>query len=70
MTTTTNSFASTGDADYMSNRMDWETPTDLFARLDDEFHFLKGRLKFKTNGVPDGPAPFPSMVAVMHTGER
>lgn len=156
MTTTTNSFTSANGAAYMSNRMDWETPTDLFAKLDDEFHFtldaassesnhkcqkyytledsafdhewggetvfcnppygraiadwvrkcsmeasrkhtlvvmllpartdtrwfqdyildraevrfLKGRLRFETDGVPDGPAPFPSMVVVMRTGER
>ena len=156
MTTTTNSFTASGGAAYMSNRMDWETPTDLFAKLDDEFHFtldaasseanhkcpkyytledsafnhewdgetvfhnppygkaisdrvrkcsteasrkntlavmlllactdtrwfqdhilnraevrfLKGQLKFKTNGVPDSPAPFPSMTVVMRTGER
>lgn len=156
MTTTTNSFTSAGGAAYMSNRMDWETPTDLFAKLDSEFHFtldaassesnhkcqkyytvknsafdhewgghtvfcnppygraiadwvrkcsmeasrkntivvmllpartdtrwfqdyildraevrfLKGRLRFETDGIPDGPAPFPSMVVVMRTGER
>ena len=140
----------------MSNRMDWETPTDLFAKLDNEFHFtldaassetnhkcqkyytiednafdhewtgetafynppygrtiadwarksskeasrenttvvmllpactdtrrshdyilnraeirfLKGRLKFETDGVPGGPAPFPSMIVVMRASER
>ena len=140
----------------MSNRMDWETPTDLFSKLDDEFHFtldaasratkhkcqkyytaedsafdhewggetvfcnppygrsvaewvrkcsmeasrkdttvvmllpartdtrwfqqfilnraevrfLKGRLRFETNGVPGDSAPFPSMIVVMRTGER
>lgn len=156
MTTTTNSFTASGGAAYMSNRMDWETPTDLFASLDDEFHFtldaassetnhkrqkyytledsafnhewggetvfcnppygraiadwvrkcsmeasrkntlvvmlqpartdtrwfqdyilnraevrfLKGRLKFETDSIPGGPAPFPSMVVVMRTGER
>lgn len=156
MTTTTNSFTASGGAAYMSNRMDWETPTDLFAKLDNEFHFtldaassetnhkcakyytqedsafnherqgetvfcnppygraiadwvrkcskeasrknttvvmlipartdtkwfhdyilnraeirfLKGRLKFETDGIPGGPAPFPSMVVVMRTGER
>ena len=156
MTTTTNSFPATGGAAYMSNRTDWETPTDLFASLDDEFHFtldaassetnhkcpkhytlensafnhegggetvfcnppygkaiadwarkcsteasrkntlvimllpartdtrwfqdyilnraevrfLKGRLKFETDGVPDGPAPSPSMIIAMRTGER
>lgn len=134
MTTTTNSFTTSGGAAYMPNRMDWETPTNLFASLDDdEFHFtldaassetvfcnppsgraiadwvrkcsmeasrkntlvvmllpartdtkwlqdhilnraevrfLKGRLKFETDGVPDGPAPFPNMIVVMRTGER
>ena len=140
----------------MSNRMDWETPTGLFSKLDDEFHFtldaassatnhkcqkyytaedsafdhewggetvfcnppygrsvaewvrkcsmeasrkdttvvmllpartdtrwfqqfilnraevrfLKGRLRFETNGVPGDSAPFPSMIVVMRTGER
>lgn len=24
---------------FSSNRMDWETPADLFAELDNEFHF-------------------------------
>lgn len=32
-------FTGSGGAAYMSNRMDWETPTDLFAKLDDEFGF-------------------------------
>lgn len=35
-----------------------------------EIRFLKGRLKFETDGIPGGPAPFPSMIAVMRTGER
>lgn len=156
MTTTTNSFTASGGAAYMSNRMDWETPTDLFDELDAEFHFtldaassetnhkcqkyytvedsafdhewtgetvfcnppygraiadwvskcsmessrerttvvmlipartdtrwfhryilnhaeirfLKGRLRFETNGVPGGPAPFPSMVVVMRPNEK
>nr|UVX39255.1 MAG: DNA N-6-adenine-methyltransferase [Bacteriophage sp.] len=156
MTTTTNNFTNAGGAAYMSDRMDWETPTDLFAELDKEFHFtldaassetnhkcpeyytaensafdhewgghtvfcnppygraiadwvrkcsmeasrkntivvmlipartdtkwfhdyilnraeirfLKGRLRFETDGVPGGTAPFPSMVVVMRTGER
>lgn len=111
MTTTTNSFTSSGGAAYMSNRMDWETPTDLFASLDDEIadwvrkcsteasrkntlvvmplpartdtrqfqdYILsraearppKGRLKFETDDVPDEPAPFPSMIVVIRTGER
>lgn len=156
MTATTNSFTASGGAAYMSNRMDRETPTDLFASLNDEFHFtldaasgetnhkcqkhytledsafnhewggetvsrnppygratadwvrkrsmeashknalvvmplpartdtrwsqdyilnrtearsLKGRLKFETDGVPDNPAPFPSMIVAMRTGER
>lgn len=156
MTTTKNNFTSAGGAAYMSNRMDGETPTDLFAKLDDEFHFtldaasseknhkcrkyytsedsafdhgwqgetifcnppygraiadwvrkcsmeasykdtlvvmllpartdtswfhdyilnraevrfLRGRLKFETDGIPGGSAPFPSMVVVMRTGER
>ena len=149
-------FTDSGGAAYMSDRMDWETPTDLFSRLDNEFHFtldaassetnhkcskyytagnsafdhewggetvfcnppygkaisewvrkcsmeasrkgtivvmllpartdtrwfqqfilnraevrfLKGRLRFETNGIPGGPAPFPSMIVVMRTGER
>lgn len=156
MTPTTNSFTGKGGAAYMSNRMDWETPTDLFSQLDNEFHFtldaasseknhkcpkyysvensafdhewggetvfcnppygraiadwvrkcsmeanrknttvvmlipsrtdtrwfhdfilgraeirfIKGRLRFETNGVPGGPAPFPSMVVVMRNNER
>ncbi|MDR3912966.1 MAG: DNA N-6-adenine-methyltransferase [Bifidobacterium sp.] len=35
-----------------------------------EVRFLKGRLRFETNGIPGGPAPFPSMIVVMRTGER
>lgn len=35
-----------------------------------EVRFLRGRLKFETDGIPGGPAPFPSMVVVMRTGER
>lgn len=35
-----------------------------------EVRFLAGRLRFETDGVPGGPAPFPSMVVVMRTGER
>lgn len=156
MTTTTNNFTASGGAAYMSDRMDWETPTDLFAKLGNEFHFtldaassetnhkcqkyytledsafdhewqgetvfcnppygraiadwvrkcskeasredttvvmlipartdtrwfhdyildrteiqfLKGRLKFETDGIPGGPTPFPSMIVVMRGGER
>lgn len=156
MTTTTNSFTSAGGAAYMSNRMDWETPTDLFTKLDEEFHFtldaassttnhkcpkyytledsafdhewtgetvfcnppygrkiadwvrkcsmeanhedtavvmlipartdtrwfhdyilgraeirfIKGRLRFETDGIPGGPAPFPSMIVVMRREEK
>lgn len=32
-------FTGSGGAAYMSDRMDWETPADLFAKLDDEFGF-------------------------------
>nr|WP_259295939.1 phage N-6-adenine-methyltransferase [Bifidobacterium bifidum] len=35
-----------------------------------EIRFVKGRLHFETNGVPGNPAPFPSMIVVMRTGER
>lgn len=149
-------FTGAGGAAYMSNRMNWETPQELFDQLDAEFHFtldaassatnhkcqkyytvedsafdhewgggtvfcnppygkaiaewvrkcsaeasrkdtlvvmllpartdtrwfqqfilnraevrfLKGRLRFETNGIPGGPAPFPSMIVVMRTGER
>lgn len=35
-----------------------------------EVRFLKGRLRFASNGIPGGPAPFPSMIVVMRTGER
>jgi hypothetical protein len=31
MTTTTNSFTSANGAAYSSNRMDWETPKELFS---------------------------------------
>lgn len=156
MTTTTNRFTGANGAAYMSNRMDWETPADLFAKLDAEFHFtldaassetnhkcqryftpedsafshewegetvfcnppygraiadwvrkcsmeasrrnttvvmlipartdtrwfhdyilgraeirfIKGRLRFETDGIPGGPAPFPSMIVVMRASER
>lgn len=151
-----NGFTGSGGAAYSSDRMDWETPQELFDQLDAEFHFtldaassdanhkckkyytrensafdhswggesvfcnppygrtisewvrkcsmeasrkdtlvvmllpartdtrwfqehilhraeirfLKGRLKFETDGTPTGPAPFPSMIVVMRTGER
>lgn len=32
-------FTGSGGAAYMSDRMDWETPADLFAKLHDEFGF-------------------------------
>lgn len=32
-------FTGSGGAAYMSDRMDWETPADLFAKLYDEFGF-------------------------------
>lgn len=32
-------FTGAGGAAYMSNRMDWETPQELFDQLDAEFHF-------------------------------
>lgn len=149
-------FTGSGGAAYMSDRMDWGTPADLFAKLDDEFgftldaaasranhkcakyytaedsafdhewggdtvfcnppygkaiakwvrkcsmeasrkgttvvmllpsrtdtrwwhryilnraevRFLPGRLRFETDGKPGGPAPFPSAIVVMRTGER
>lgn len=49
MTTTTNNFTASGDAAYMSNRTDWETPTDLFRSLDDEFHFPLYAASSETN---------------------
>lgn len=49
MTTTTNSFTSAGGAAYISNRMDWETPTDLFRSLDDEFRFTLNAASSETN---------------------
>lgn len=35
-----------------------------------EIRFLKGRLRFETDGIPGGPAPFPSMIVVMRNGKR
>lgn len=35
-----------------------------------EIRFLKGRLRFETNGIPGGPAPFPSMIVVMRSSEK
>lgn len=35
-----------------------------------EIRFLRGRLKFETHGLPNGSAPFPSMIVIMRTGER
>lgn len=32
-------FTEAGGAAFSSDRMDWETPQDLFDRLDDEYHF-------------------------------
>ena len=32
-------FTEAGGAAYSSDRMDWETPQDLFDRLDGEYHF-------------------------------
>lgn len=49
MTTTTNSFTASDGAAYMANRMDWETPTNLFASLDDEFHFTLDAASSETN---------------------
>ena len=49
MTTTANKFTSAGGAAYMSDRMDWETPTDLFSRLDEEFHFTLDAASSETN---------------------
>lgn len=49
MTTTTNSFTSANGAAYSSNRMDWETPTDLFRELDKEFHFTLDAASSETN---------------------
>lgn len=42
-------FTGSGGAAYMSNRMDWETPTDLFSKLDDEFHFTLDAAASATN---------------------
>lgn len=42
-------FTGAGGAAYMSNRMDWETPTDLFSKLDDEFHFTLDAASSATN---------------------
>lgn len=35
-----------------------------------EVRFLPGRLRFETDGKPGCPAPFPSEIVVMRTGER
>jgi len=32
--------------------------------------FIKGRLKFTTNGIESGPAPFPSMICVYTRDEK
>lgn len=29
-----------------------------------EIRFIRGRVKFEVNGIPGGPAPFPSMIVV------
>lgn len=42
-------FTDSGDAAYMSNRMDRETPADLFSRLDNEFHFTLDAASSETN---------------------
>jgi hypothetical protein len=42
-------FTGSGGAAYMSNRMDWETPADLFSSLDDEFHFTLDVANSATN---------------------
>lgn len=42
-------FTGSGGAAYMSNRMDWETPTDLFSKLDNEFHFTLDAASSETN---------------------
>lgn len=42
-------FTGSGGAAYMSNRMDWETPTDLFSKLDNEFHFTLDAASSATN---------------------
>lgn len=46
---TMSGFTDSGGAAYMSNRMDWETPTDLFSRLDNEFHFTLDAASSETN---------------------
>lgn len=35
-----------------------------------EVRFLPGRLKYEVNGQAGEAAPFPSMIAIMRTGER
>lgn len=42
-------FTDSGGAAYMSNRMDWETPADLFSKLDNEFHFTLDAAGSTTN---------------------
>nr|UVN04816.1 MAG: dNA N-6-adenine-methyltransferase [Bacteriophage sp.] len=35
-----------------------------------EIHFIKGRLRFETDGIPGGPAPSPSMIDIMRSDEK
>ncbi|EFE88166.1 prophage L54a, N-6-adenine-methyltransferase [Bifidobacterium breve DSM 20213 = JCM 1192] len=42
-------FTGAGGAAYMSNRMNWETPQELFDQLDAEFHFTLDAASSATN---------------------
>lgn len=48
-------FTDSSGAAYMSNRMDWETPTDLFSRL--EMNFTLGMGAQVQYGSPVAKAP-------------
>ena len=53
-----------------SKNMCWCMPQDFFDKLNAEFGFVRGRLRFTDDdGNTADPAPFPSMV-VIYNGER
>lgn len=63
-------LAAVNSALLSSKKMDWCTPQDFFDRLNEEFGFVRGRLRFTDDeGNASDPAPFPSMV-VIYNGER
>ena len=48
-------FTGAGGAAYMSNRMNWETPQELFDQLDAEFHFTPPAARSAPNPKPQTP---------------